>query len=133
MLLAVFVESVPVAVESELMLSAVFVESEAVAVLRDLNAVPSISASIVLSEAHTVLRLFVTELSEESVTATAVVKTGFTSLATLLICACKGVFFVFLNHLELDFDFPLLVDFLLFFLAAIVLVGLVWFGSSFPE
>jgi hypothetical protein len=111
----------------------VVVERPAVAVESETKAVPSTSASIVLSEAHTVLRLFITELSEESVTATAVVKTGFTSLATLLICACKGVFFVFLNHLELDFDFPFLVDFLLFFLAAIFLVGLVWFGSSFPE
>ncbi len=73
----------------------------------------------------------VTVLKEASVTAMAVVKTGFTSLAILLICACRGVFFLFLYHLELDFDFPFLVDFLLFFLVAIVLVGSV--GSSFSE
>jgi len=52
-------------------------------------------------------------------------------LAIVLICACRGVFFLFLYHLELDFEFLLLLDFLLFFLAAIVLVGLV--GSSFSE
>jgi hypothetical protein len=65
----------------------VAVESEAVAVLRDLNAVPSISASIVLSEALIKLTCVIVVLREESVEATDVVKVGLTSLATVLICA----------------------------------------------
>ena len=64
----------------------VVVERSAFAVERETKAAPSTSASIVLSEDHTVLRLLMTELREESVVATAVVKTGLTSLATVLIC-----------------------------------------------
>jgi len=111
--------------ESELTTELVEPESKEVAVERETKAAPSTSASITLSDDHTALRLLITVLSEESVTATAVVKTGLTSLATLLICVCRGVFLFFLNHFWLELDLFLLVDFLVFFLADIVLVGLV--------
>jgi hypothetical protein len=62
------------------------VDSTAVAVESETKAAPSISASIVLSEALIALICAIVVLSEASVTATEVVKTGLTSLATVLIC-----------------------------------------------